>query len=455
MDYSSANTSLWNIIIQFGILAATILLSNFLRRKVPFIKKSLMPTAVIGGFLLLIMRWTGLFGFDMQFMEILIYHGIALGFIAMSLRIPAQNTEEKGSLIGLKSGAIIVGSYLVQAITGISISLALALTLQPGLFKAAGILLPMGFGQGPGQANNVGATYEAAGFIGGRSFGLSLAAAGYLCACVIGIITLKRLSVQGKIQKACTDNLSGAGIVETFADEGEIPVSESIDKFSIQMALVMLVYLGTYFVTLGITTLLTDYFPDVAAMLNMLFWGFNFITGSALAILTRVILKHLKIAKVMTRQYQNNYLLSRISGLFFDAMIVAGIASIDIGDLSGLWLPFLLLTIAGGTVTWFYLVWVCRRVYKSYFYQGLLSMYGMMTGTISSGVLLLREIDPDFETPAANNLISGSGFAIIFGAPLLVFIGMACKSGMMTVITLGLCVVYFSLLMLFLFKISK
>jgi len=221
------------------------------------------------------------------------------------------------------------------------------------------------------------------------------------------------------------------------------------------MELIMLVYLGTYFVTLGITTFLTAYFPDVAAMLNMLFWGFNFITGSALAILTRVILKHLKIAKVMTRQYQNNYLLSRISGLFFDAMIVAGIASIDIGDLSGLWLPFLLLTIAGGTVTWFYLVWVCRRVYKSYFYQGLLSMYGMMTGTISSGVLLLREIDPDFETPAANNLISGSGFAIIFGAPLLVFIGMACKSGMMTVITLGLCVVYFSLLMLFLFKISK
>ena len=26
-------------------------------------------------------------------------------------------------------------------------------------------------------------------------------------------------------------------------------------------------------------------------------------------------------------------------------------------------------------------------------------MYGMLTGTISSGVLLLREIDPDFDTP--------------------------------------------------------
>ena len=37
----------------------------------------------------------------------------------------------------------------------------------------------------------------------------------------------------------------------------------------------------------------------------------------------------------MTRQYQNNYLLSRISGLAFDLMIVAGIASIELRELTG------------------------------------------------------------------------------------------------------------------------
>lgn len=455
MDYSSTNTALWNVIIQFGIIAAVILLSNFLRRKVPLIRKSLMPTAVIGGFLLLIVRSTGLFSFDAQFMEILIYHGIALGFIALSLRIPAKNAGEKGNLTGAKSGAIIVGAYLVQAVAGMVISVALALTVRPGLFKASGILLAMGFGQGPGQANNVGAMYEAAGFTGGRSFGLSLAAAGFLCACVVGTILLNRLSARGKIRKANTENLSGAGIVETFQDEGEIPVSESIDKFSIQMALVMLVYLATYLAVLGVTSALTAYLPAAAAMLNTLLWGFNFIIGSLLAVLTRVILKNLKIAKLMTRQYQNNYLLSRISGFFFDAMIVAGIASIDIGNLSGLWLPFILMTVAGGALTWVYLIWVCKKVCRGYFYEGLLSMYGMLTGTISSGVLLLREIDPDFESPAANNLIVGSGFAIAFGAPILVLIGMADRSDMMTFVTLGTAALYFLVLMLFIFRAGR
>ena len=61
---------------------------------------------------------------------------------------------------------------------------------MPDLFKASGILLPMAYGQGPGQANNVGTTYEALGMAGGRSFGLSLAAAGYLCACVVGVVYL-------------------------------------------------------------------------------------------------------------------------------------------------------------------------------------------------------------------------------------------------------------------------
>jgi ESS family glutamate:Na+ symporter len=76
-------------------------------------------------------------------------------------------------------------------------------------------------------------------------------------------------------------------------------------------------------------------------------------------------------------------------------------------------------------------------------------MYGMMTGTISSGVLLLREIDPLFKTPAANNLVTGSGMAVLFGAPMLALIGIAPVSASMTWLVLGLLVVYTALLMLF------
>lgn len=81
-------------------------------------------------------------------------------------------------------------------------------------------------------------------------------------------------------------------------------------------------------------------------------------------------------------------------------------------------------------------------------------MYGMLTGTISSGVLLLREIDPDFETPAANNLLTGSSFAIVMGAPMLLLIGLAPVSTRMTFITLGLLVVYLIPLLLFIFRVK-
>ena len=148
-----------------------------------------MPTAVLAGFILLILRTSGILKIDVEFLEMLTYHMIALGFIALSLRVP-EKTSEAAPMIGSKSGALIVSTYLVQATVGLVISLVLAYTIMPDFFKAGGILLPMAYGQGPGQANNVGTTYEALGMTGGRSFGLSLAAMGYLCACIVGVIYL-------------------------------------------------------------------------------------------------------------------------------------------------------------------------------------------------------------------------------------------------------------------------
>lgn len=453
MDFSATNTALWSPIIQIGIIAALILLSNILRRKVSFIQKAMIPTAVLAGFILLLLRYLNLVPvITTEFLETVTYHTIALGFIAMSLRVP-EKTMDTERMIGSKSGALIVSTYLVQALTGLIISLLLAYTFMPDFFKASGILLPMAYGQGPGQANNVGTTYEALGMAGGRSFGLSLAAAGYLCACVVGVIFINVYSRKGKVNKATDkEDVSGSITVDMFEDKNEVPVSESIDRLSIQMALICLVYLLTYLVTWGITELLMLVSPGLANTVSTLLWGFNFIIGSMLAVGCRSLFTGLKKVKLMNRQYQNNYLLSRISGFLFDVMIICGIASINIEDLDGYWIPFILMAVAGGIVTFFFLMFMSKKLYKGYEYEGFFSMYGMLTGTISSGVLLLREIDPQMKTPAANNLITGSSFGIIFGAPLLILIGMAPKSDIMTLVVFGLVIVYLTALMLFIFK---
>jgi len=455
MDFSAANTTLWNPVIQIGMVAGLIILANLLRRKIPFVRKSLMPTAVLGGFILLILRTTGILHIDVVFLEKLTYHALAFGFIAMSLRVSSKQSSS-GALIGSKSGALIVSTYLVQAIVGLIISLALAFTIMPDLFKASGILLPMAYGQGPGQANNVGTTYQALGMVGGRSFALSLAASGYLCACIVGVIYLNVFERKGKLSRAASnDEVSGSVTLDTFQDKNEIPISESVDKLSVQFAFVALIYFLTYLVTWGITELLAMIAPGLAATVSTILWGFNFIVGSVIAIGCRALLSGLKATKLMTRQYQNNYLLSRISGLAFDLMILAGIASINIEDLTGYWLPFILMSVAGGVVTFLFLRYMCDKLYPGYSLEGFFSMYGMLTGTISSGILLLREIDPAFETPAANNLITGSSFGIIFGAPLLLLISLAAESTLMTFVVLLLASIYLAVLLAYIFCVGK
>ncbi|MBQ8794954.1 MAG: sodium:glutamate symporter [Clostridia bacterium] len=455
MDYSAANTSLWNPIIQMGIMAALIILANVLRRKVKFIRQSLMPTAVIAGFILLIIKTTGLVHIDPVFLEKVTYHSLGFGFIALSLKVPEKDTSDT-PLVGAKSGALIVGTYLVQAVAGLVITLTLAYTFMPELFKASGVLLPMAYGQGPGQANNIGTLYEQSGMIGGKTFGLSLAAAGFLCACIVGVIYLNVLSKKNKLKRVTEKRvISGSVTVDTYQHENEIPIAESIDKFSIQVALVGMVYLLTFLLTLGIESLAGLISDGLKNTVSSFVWGFNFILGSLVAIIVRSCITGLRKTKLMTRQYQNNYLLSRISGLAFDLMIITGIASIDISDLQGYWVPFILLSVVGGVVTFLYLKFLCDKIYPDYKYEAFLGMFGMLTGTISSGILLLREVDPEFETPASNQLVVGSSFGIAFGFPVLILVKYAANGDTAVWITLALASLYLVALTLFMLLAGK
>lgn len=448
MDYSAANVELWNCVIQIGIISFMVIVANILRTKVPFIKKALMPTSVLAGFMLLGIKYLNILPIDTKFLDMVTYHGIAIGFIALSLRVQKQDSKSASTFgSAVKSGALIVSTYCVQGIIGLIVSLGLAFTFMPNFFKAAGILLPMGFGQGPGQANNVGSTYERLGFAGGKSYALSIAATGFIVACLIGVIYLNIISRKKNIVRQEHEEIKGSVTVDVFQDENEAPISESIDRLSIQVALILFVYVLTYIVIWGVTSLLSAKAPGVGNTLNSLLWGFNFIFGSLFALLVRSIISKMKKIKLMNHQYQNNYLLSRISGLAFDVMIISGIASINFEELHGLWVPFIVTSILGGIVTFAYLRFITKKIFPDYAEESFIAMFGMLTGTISSGILLVREIDPNFETPAANNLVSGSGTGIVFGAPILILIGLAPKSTAMTFTVLGLLAVYFAILL--------
>ena len=115
MDFSAANINLWSGMLQIAILCTALVAANVLRRKIPLIRKSLMPTAVLAGFIILILRPLKLLYINTQFLEMITYHSLGLGFIALGLRVPeAQSSEDKRNLTGIKSGALITADMTLD-----------------------------------------------------------------------------------------------------------------------------------------------------------------------------------------------------------------------------------------------------------------------------------------------------------------------------------------------------
>ncbi len=451
MDYSALY--IWDGIIHLSILAVLLLFANVIRRKVPWMRRSLLPTAVIAGFIGLLFKETLYERFvspeqyesSVRFLRTVIYHTIALGFIALGLKVNHALKVEGAKKRGIFSGLLIVTTYMLQGLAGLSITIFLSFTFFPDLFKASGMLLPMGLGQGPGQAQNIGNLYESThGFVGGTSFGLAIASFGFLWASVVGIMHLQRLYKSGIVTKQAAHQSKHVSAQEIETPD-EIPLSEAIDKFTIQVSLVLMVYFVTFlFIHLSGRLLDTGVVGDFGInTIKPLIYGFNFIIAMLLALVFKQIFLWLRKTKIMTRQYPNNYMLNRIAGFVFDLMIVAAISAIRIEDLRNLWIPFLILVFSVGSLTIYFILKMTKRIFPDYPHEAALGMFGMLSGTASTGVVLLREIDPEFKTPAINDLVIGSSTAIMFGFPILLLVGIAPAGTMQTYVTFGIIMVLF------------
>ena len=76
-------------------------------------------------------------------------------------------------------------------------------------------------------------------------------------------------------------------------------------------------------------------------------------------------------------------------------------------------------------------------------------MYGMLTGTASTGIILLREVDGDFKTPAADNLVYQNFPAIIFGFPMMLLANFAPTNPGLTLVIL---IAFFAVMNVILFR---
>ena len=445
--------SVWGTINLIAVLLLSLLAANIIKKTVPLLRVSLIPTSVLGGAILLIISLiysavtdkyifnTGFFGGNGQnVLEIITYHMLALGFIATSFKPVKKKLTKRRTKEIFDTGVTTVSTYLLQGVLGMGITILFAL----GAFavaKYAGILLPFGYGQGTGQALNWGGVYEADyGFIGGKSFGLTIAAFGFISASIGGVIHLNILRKKGHTTVHEEDEAE-ALVSEGIQEADEIPMSGSMDKMSVQIAFVFAAYVVSY----GIMYLLAKFFPGLTSVI----YGFNFLFGVLVATLFCVVINHLRRAKIVRKQYINSFLMDRIGGFCFDIMVIAGVAAIRIEALKSYWLVLLTLGLAGAFVTYFYLRFVARKLFSRYSEEQFLMMYGMLTGTACTGIILLREKDPEFKTPASDNLVYQNVPAMVFGFPLMLIANLAPQH---PYITIGILAGFFLVLNIILFR---
>ncbi|NLI98619.1 hypothetical protein GX441_08180 [bacterium] len=429
----------YDLILDFCYIAVLLLISITIRRYVPFFSKFRIPDAILAGLLgivagpsvLKIIPW------NTDRLAAIVYHLMAIGFIALSLKKSEVKDKAKTAFSG---GFFTIASYGIQGFLGLAITLILILTLYPSLFPNFGFLLPLGFAQGPGLAGGMGHTWQtlplpqtlvfadktmpagSSTFPNGTSIGFSFSTLGFLWACFVGVPLMNFLMRRRARRGEPSPGLEGkpaAMLVEKERDfEG---MSRSVDKASTQIMLVGVVYLGVYFMILGLTTLLTKAFPgNLAKNLNSLLWVLVFAFGALVGNLLTKLIDVLEDKGILLKdKTRSNYILNHIGGISVDFMIAASIAAIDLRVFADYVVPLLIVTTVGGVATIFYTWFFVSKVWPKTFVEHFLAFFGTQTGTVATGMGLLRGVDPEFRTSAASDLVYGSGIAVILGLPLL------------------------------------
>ena len=443
----------WGGFNVLSVLLITLLVANMLKKNIKFLHASLIPTSVLGGALLIVVAgiykaFTGEIMFDAAFfgdngtvtLETLTYHTLALGFIAGSFKASKGKLSKQRTVEIFNTGVTTVSTYLLQAVVGFGVTIIAALFFMKDFFPAAGVLLPFGYGQGTGQAMNYGTIYETDfGFDDGKSFGLTIAALGFLSASIGGVIHLNILRKQGKLK--FTNKEEVAIRAEDIQSPNEIPMQESIDKMTIQIALIALAYMLAYL----LMHLLGMLLPGMRSVI----FGFNFLLGVLTATLIKAIMNYLMRKNVIKKEYTNDFLMTRASNFFYDIMVIAGMAAIRLSALEKYWGIMLILGVSSLIITYIYNRIVAKTLFPHYEQEQFLAMFGMLTGTASTGVILLREIDGEFQSPASDNLVYQNFPAIVFGFPMMLLATMAPTR---PYLTFAILVAFFLVMNLILFR---
>ena len=391
------------------LVVALLAVAAGMRRAIPRLQRLGTPDALVAGMLGLVLGPSvlGWLTFSPERLEVLIYHTLALVFIAVSLQAPAPG-QRSGSARSIAFA--IPAIAILQGVIGLLCVLGWNATAGgPELHSGFSMMLPLGFNQGPGPAMTLGSAWEAgAGMTDGAQIGLIMAAAGYAWCCVIGVGLVAWARFRGWDSARGRDEIATEANVVHERPSPRVAKLGGLEPLSAQLAAIAITYLLTW-------VLLELISPVLPEQHRSTLWGFHFLLATGVALALRPVAARLPGGNPL-----DDDLLARISSVIVDVATCAALAAVSVSVLGKYLGPVLLISTIGGMATLLACVWMARRAFPTAPFQHAIVTYGSLTGTATTGMALLRMLDPQLAGPAARNYVLAVTPSALLGLPLFV-----------------------------------
>jgi ESS family glutamate:Na+ symporter len=437
--------------LGFGAIGIFLVIGVVLRAKVHFFQYFLLPSCLVGGTLGCIAINLKMFDLPFSLFENFAYHFLNIAFISVGLTRGEKHDETQAGGKRVLKGALWMAlmkgiTWPLQAIIGLTCVLVFGM-FGKDLFSTFGLLLPIGFNEGPGQALSIGKVYAEFGFQNAVTVGLTFAVVGYLFCFFVGMPLVKRGLSKGSMKygkkSLSEDFLKGIMPKEKEdASAGKLTLhTENIDNLSFQLGLVGVIYIITYFFCDGIVQLLP-------AQTGKILWGFFFAIGMVIAVLFRFLMNKAGVANIIDPGIQR-----RITGFGIDIMITATLMAIQLGIVWTFIVPIMVISIPSGIITLLSILYFGKRMHSMKVEHTIVT-YGMYTGQMSTGLLLLRMVDPEFKSPMLVELGAYPFLVFPFTAVCMVLATLPLSYGLSIVQMIG-CYTVVLLVTLVLLKVTK
>jgi len=120
--------------------------------------------------------------------------------------------------------------------------------------------------------------------------------------------------------------------------------------------------------------------------------------------------------------------LSRISGTSVDYMVAGALGAISLVFVGKYWFPILLMSTLCGFMVYYTIPWVSSRIFRDFRFERMLMLYGVSTGTLSTGLALLRVMDPEFKTKVTSDYMLSAGLTFVLAIPFILAINLPAKA---------------------------